>query len=965
MRRVLVILSVLASFFLISCDFEKKVKAPPAVTVVFDAAQDMGLDGRCYEVRSDSRFESLIDSNVKQELYYWAYKAEKQDSLGSEGEVKVWTEVSVEPGLTHELKFTPGSWRFYLRAYASASDRSAEKNVIYEGSVSHISFSSSYNVIPVLVRYNTESEAAGTIRVSAEVALGTADNVENINSVITKVKASAGGIEKELVSNDDGRYECLLSEQARGLADVYLSVYLDREPEPRTVLVLEDIQVASGLCTELYGYITAEIYRPEYRITYDLGGGESGAGSYPSYYYKGNSVEVTGRPEKRGYEFTGWDYAGKSWKKDITKFETSEGDITFTAAWKAVDYRIDYDYAGGMLEEGEKNPLSYNIENRKVVLTSPVRTGYSFAGWHLNGGTVTSGGTYSLPLGGAAFKAEWTPLAHDIIYDLAGGEESEKNQTEYRTDSTVKLSPPVRDGYIFLGWTMNGTEYGSGVTEFAPEMGEVLFTARWQAESYEIAYNLSGGTAENPKSYTTGSSVTLKTPVKDGYTFIGWSLNGGDVTDGCTFTLTTGKVTFTASWQANEYAVAYSLDGGTVTGNPERYTADTPVRLREPVRLGYEFSGWSLRGTAYPRATDTFMPKWGDITFTALWNISEYAISYNLSGGTAEGNPSAYETDSTIILNAPERTGYSFAGWRLNGGEVTEETVFRLTTGDVSFEAVWTIDEYVISYNLSGGTAENPDSYTVETGVLVLSPPRRGGYYFDGWLLEDGTVSHTGEIEVTTGNLTFTALWGVIDFAVGDTGPAGGYIFYDVDADNDEEKNDGLDSETLGWRFMECAPSDLDRGYIFGWYRPDGTNLMVGTSQAIGAGKANTKALVKAMGDTAYISETGMEKDVYAAKACMDYRQGGYDDWYLPSTGEMAAICSALKANGIGEWQDYYWTSSEKSANEVYLWYFVHITQEMIEEYGVPFVLGIIPAGASEAIDRLDYDMYVRPVRYI
>lgn len=210
-----------------------------------------------------------------------------------------------------------------------------------------------------------------------------------------------------------------------------------------------------------------------------------------------------------------------------------------------------------------------------------------------------------------------------------------------------------------------------------------------------------------------------------------------------------------------------------------------------------------------------------------------------------------------------------------------------------------------------------------------------------------------------------TAVWKVINFTVGDTGPAGGYIFYDVDADNDKESNDGLDSETLGWRFIECASSDLDRGYVFGWYRPDGINTMVGTSEELGAGKANTEALVKAMGNKAYVSETGMEKDVYAAKACMDYRQSGYDDWYLPSKGEMSAICSALKANSIGEWQDYYWTSSEKSANEVYLWYFVHITQEMIEEYGVPFALGIIPAGASEAIDRLDYDMYVRPVRYI
>ena len=955
MRRALVILTVLILVCFISCDLEKKAKAPPAVTVVFDAVEKKGIDDRYYAVQSDGRFESVIDSTVQPELYYWAYTAEKQDSLGNEGETKEWAAVSGETGLSHELKFTPGSWRFYLRAYASLSDRTAERNVIYEGSLTHISFASEYNTIPIPVSY-TAVEAAGSIRISADIALGTDDNVlEDIESSITKVTASAGGKTKVLEESEeyDGHYTCYLSEQAPGVTNVILSVYLDRETEPRTVLALENIEVASGLCTELSGYITAEVYKPEYSITYDLDGGESGTGSYPSYYYKGNSVEVTGQPVKKGYEFTGWDYAGKSWKKEITRFEATEGDITFTAAWKPVDYTITYDYAGGTLESGKTNPAVYNIENRKVKITSPVRIGYEFAGWRLNGGSLTPGGTYNLPAGGASFKAEWTPLTYNIAYNLDGGEESVKNQTAYRTDSTVKLNAPVKNGYIFLGWTMNGTDYGSDVSEFAPGMGDISFTARWKAEVYEISYNLNGGTAENPSSYTTGSTVTLKTPEKDGYTFLGWSLNGGETAEESTFALTTGKVTFTAFWQANEYSITYALGGGEVAGNPLSYTADTEIKLNEPVRLGYEFSGWSLRGTDYPRETDTFTPGWGDIEFTALWNISEYDITYALNGGTAEGNPKTYETDSIITLNAPERKGYTFAGWKLNGGDATENSTFSLTTGDITFEAVWTLIEYTISYELSGGTAENPTVYTVETGLLTLTPPLKDGYYFNGWLLEDGSVSLTGEIPVDTGDLKIAAFWGVIDFTVGDRGPSRGYVFYDKGSNYD------------GWRFMECAGSDLERGYIFGWYRPDGTNnRMVGTSAEIGDGRRNTKALVRAMGQDAYVSETGTEKAVYAAKACMDYRTGRYDDWYMPSYKEMSAMCSALKAKDIGEWKDYYWTSTEVSETEVYLWYFVHVTEEMLEEYGSPFPLNMIPAGAGEPLERLDYDMYIRPVRY-
>ena len=36
----------------------------------------------------------------------------------------------------------------------------------------------------------------------------------------------------------------------------------------------------------------------------------------------------------------------------------------------------------------------------------------------------------------------------------------------------------------------------------------------------------------------------------------------------------------------------------------------------------------------------------------------------------------------------------------------------------------------------------------------------------------------------------------VKEYKIGDRGPAGGYIFYDCDADNDKEYNDGLNLQT-------------------------------------------------------------------------------------------------------------------------------------------------------------------------
>ncbi len=174
------------------------------------------------------------------------------------------------------------------------------------------------------------------------------------------------------------------------------------------------------------------------------------------------------------------------------------------------------------------------------------------------------------------------------------------------------------------------------------------------------------------------------------------------------------------------------------------------------------------------------------------------------------------------------------------------------------------------------------------------------------------------EADVTTKHLyvnykcSSCGLWGI--------GPAGGYVFYDCDADNDSGNADGLTSSECGWRYLEAAPSDLDSAYRFGYYRASDSddNATIGTGGAVGTGKSNTDGLVKAMGKTAYASKSGAEKGIYAAKGCADYSitvDGKvYDDWFLPSKDELALMYDNLKVKGLGSFVgDCYWSSSESS----------------------------------------------------
>jgi hypothetical protein len=129
-------------------------------------------------------------------------------------------------------------------------------------------------------------------------------------------------------------------------------------------------------------------------------------------------------------------------------------------------------------------------------------------------------------------------------------------------------------------------------------------------------------------------------------------------------------------------------------------------------------------------------------------------------------------------------------------------------------------------------------------------------------------------------------------------------------------------------RYLEAASEDLgtdagDMTFPFGYCRSGDTDTAVGTYEAIGAGKINTRLLVETMGDTTYtqpVSSGSTEQTGnYAARLNDQWVENGYDDWFLPSRNEMAQMAEALYAghNPLGNFIEYpnYWSSSETGAN--------------------------------------------------
>ena len=125
-----------------------------------------------------------------------------------------------------------------------------------------------------------------------------------------------------------------------------------------------------------------------------------------------------------------------------------------------------------------------------------------------------------------------------------------------------------------------------------------------------------------------------------------------------------------------------------------------------------------------------------------------------------------------------------------------------------------------------------------------------------------------------------------ITYAIGDTGPAGGWIFYDKGSSSD------------GWRYLEAAPSDQSASAPWGCY---GVSISGADGTAVGTGKQNTIDI-----------EAGCATAGTAADICANLSLGGYSDWFLPSKDELNLMYTNLKVAGVGGFDgSYYWSSSE------------------------------------------------------
>ena len=431
--------------------------------------------------------------------------------------------------------------------------------------------------------------------------------------------------------------------------------------------------------------------------------------------------------------------------QDIGGFSDSEQRITVLTGIEKID--------DAAFEEGIEKILSAGV---------PVKLTYGMSGGDFSGATYLSApqeeNNSGIMLLSASTTSNVAPLAATTI--------SVPETVEYTYNSSADFSgiqTPGRSGYRFVEWVLEGYTYQIDGTF------EMKLNAVWSEKEYAIEYDLNDGkvATKNPVEYgIQDDSFTLINPTKTGYTFIGWTGTG---LDGLTMSVTiekgsVGDRSYEANWQANTYTITLNPNGGSIANTTITVTYDQAYTLSDPEWTGHTFSGWYEGNKKVTSGTWT---RTSDFELTAKWDIVEYDITYNMNSGTnSSSNPSKYTVDDEVILVAPTRTGYTFAGWTYAGQTtpVLSVTIPVGTTGDKTYTANWTADSFTLTFNADGGSV-SPESKTVTYDTsFTLPTPTKSGYTFAGWF--NGTKQYTNGTWKETANVTLKAKWTANSYTV-------------------------------------------------------------------------------------------------------------------------------------------------------------------------------------------------------
>ena len=367
-------------------------------------------------------------------------------------------------------------------------------------------------------------------------------------------------------------------------------------------------------------------------------------------------------------------YNGSEHTATVIGYDSATMDITGNTATDAGDYTVSVTSQTGKWADGSTDAVTAAWSIGKATQEAP--TGLS-----------------SVPpttVGGSDGKI--SDVTDKMEYRMAG----ERSYTACSGTEIDNLSA----GNYFVRYAEDNNHFAS--SDAAVTVGEGASLADWT-----ITFNAGGGSG-NMDSVTVKTGTNYILP-ECGFTaptdqeFKAWEISGTEYKVGDTY-IVSGDTEIKALWENSvitptTYTVTVGNDGnGTGTASPSTAAAGTTITLTATPKTGYHFKEWEVISGGVTIKDDKFLMPNDNVEVKAIFEKdapapTEYTITYDLAGGTAEGNPDTYTIETrTFTLKNPTKSGYTFTGWSgtgLDGENNMTVTIPTGSTGNRTYTAHW------------------------------------------------------------------------------------------------------------------------------------------------------------------------------------------------------------------------------------------------------------------------------------
>ena len=526
------------------------------------------------------------------------------------------------------------------------------------------------------------------------------------------------------------------------------------------------------------GNVTLEAVQMEYRtVTINNGSGST----VNEKALHGDSITVTA-DEVDGKRFAYWEVTGPDGTEKLTDKKITvtvpEGDITLTAKYNALyTVTVDDEIVGAF------------IEGEWVQIKANVPADRKFEGW-------TSPDTLLSELHGNENNAEFKLLmpGHNVTLNATtsqryyvtvndeGNELKPSEKTEVAAGDSFYLEAAGRDGWEFIGWTVDNEDVAKQLdltkaerqSFTMPKNTNVTVTAKYM--KYRTI-TVNGGTVNGDTTITDAlreQNVEIKAVYDpEEQVFDHWEAEGPDGwalteeqkgAESFNLKVPKGNVTLTAMYKTLHTVTV--INGTAQNGETTiKAVAGEKITLTPNLPGDQEFDCWysediNLREDQRKTPELTFKMRDFDITIEAK-SKQLYFVELADADTTANGGSGNVEVKSgeDVTIVAPEREDWKFIRWEVSDNAHLDDATafeahFTMPSGNVSVKAVY-YEYHTITMTDDKGTAYNEKgeeiTRAVQGDVITIKAKDREDHEFNRWVItpDNGTLAGKNDPETT------------------------------------------------------------------------------------------------------------------------------------------------------------------------------------------------------------------------